>query len=77
LLVTLFAFNVADFGPILTAYFSRFERKLLFISILVLLGFSNALAALAPNIAVMGLARLIHALGLPVFWALASETAVD
>ncbi|EGH18280.1 major facilitator family transporter, partial [Pseudomonas savastanoi pv. glycinea str. race 4] len=29
------------------------------------------------NIDVMGLARLIPALGLPVFWALASETAVD
>ncbi|RMR13167.1 Major facilitator family transporter [Pseudomonas savastanoi pv. glycinea] len=77
LLVTLFAFTVAAFGPFLTAYFSRFERKRLFISILVLFGFSNLLAALAPNIAVMGLARLIPALGLPVFWALASETAVD
>ncbi|KPW62606.1 Major facilitator family transporter [Pseudomonas syringae pv. broussonetiae] len=77
LLVTLFAFTVAAFGPFLTAYFSRFERKRLFISILVLFGFSNLLAALAPNIAVMGLARLFPALGLPVFWALASETAVD
>ncbi|KPB27135.1 MFS transporter [Pseudomonas amygdali] len=77
LLVTLFAFTVAAFGPFLTAYFSRFERKRLFISILVLFGFSNLLAALAPDIAVMGLARLIPALGLPVFWALASETAVD
>ncbi|MBP1143506.1 putative MFS family arabinose efflux permease [Pseudomonas sp. PvP027] len=77
LLVTLFAFTVAAFGPFLTAYFSRFERKRLFVSILVLFGFSNVLAALAPNIAVMGIARLIPALGLPVFWALASETAVD
>ncbi|WP_024644494.1 MFS transporter [Pseudomonas syringae] len=77
LLVTLFAFTVAAFGPFLTAYFSRFERKRLFISILILFGFSNALAALAPNIAIMGIARLIPALGLPVFWALASETAVD
>lgn len=77
LLVTLFAFTVAAFGPFLTAYFSRFERKRLFVSILVLFGFANVLAALAPNIAVMGIARLIPALGLPVFWALASETAVD
>ncbi|RMS12923.1 Major facilitator family transporter [Pseudomonas coronafaciens pv. coronafaciens] len=77
LLVTLFAFTVAAFGPFLTAYFSRFERKRLFISILILFGFSNALAALAPDIAVMGVARLVPALGLPVFWALASETAVD
>ncbi len=77
LLVTLFAFTVACFGPFLTAYCARFERKRLFIGILLLFAMANALAALAPNIGVMGLARLIPALGLPVFWALASETAVD
>ncbi|RAU42314.1 MULTISPECIES: MFS transporter [unclassified Pseudomonas] len=77
LLVTLFAFTVACFGPFLTAYFSRFERKRLFISVLMLFGVANAVAAVAPNIGVMAIARLIPALGLPVFWALASETAVD
>ena len=77
LLVTLFAFTVAAFGPFLTAYFARFPRKRLFISILILFGVANGVAALAPNIWVMALARLIPALGLPVFWALASETAVD
>ncbi|KAF1008738.1 MAG: Purine efflux pump PbuE [Pseudomonas fluorescens] len=77
LLVTLFAFTVAAFGPFLTAWFARFERKRLFISILMLFALANTLAAVAPNIWVMGLARLIPALGLPVFWALASETAVD
>jgi MFS transporter, DHA1 family, inner membrane transport protein len=77
LLVTLFAFTVACFGPFLTAYFSRFERKRLFISVLIMFAVSNAVAALAPNIWVMALARLVPALGLPVFWALASETAVD
>src|SRR3546814_7169844 len=40
-------------------------------------GLANTRAALAPNIGVMAIARLIPALGLPVFWALASETAVD
>jgi len=77
LLVTLFAFTVAAFGPFLTAYFARFERRKLFISVLIMFGLANTLAALAPNIWVMALARLIPALGLPVFWALASETAVD
>ncbi|CAM3083079.1 MFS transporter [Pseudomonas floridensis] len=77
LLVTLFAFTVAAFGPFLTAYCARFDRKRLFVGILILFGLSNTLAALAPTIAVMGIARLIPALGLPVFWALASETAVD
>ncbi|AMB87762.1 MFS transporter [Pseudomonas agarici] len=77
LLVTLFAFTVATFGPFLTAYFSRFERRRLFIAILVMFGLANTVAALAPNIWVMASARLLPALGLPVFWALASETAVD
>ncbi|MCQ6256969.1 MFS transporter [Pseudomonas sp. Q11] len=77
LLVTLFAFTVAAFGPFLTAWFARFERRKLFICVLVMFGLANTLAALAPNIGVMAIARLIPALGLPVFWALASETAVD
>ncbi|MEI2456338.1 MFS transporter [Lysobacter firmicutimachus] len=77
LLVTLFAFAVAASGPFLTAYFSRFERKRLFIVVLLLFAASNAIAAMAPNLGVMALARLIPALGVPVFWALASETAVD
>lgn len=77
LLVTLFAFTVACVGPFLTAWCARWERKRLFVGILMLFAACNALAALAPNIYVMGLARLLPALGLPVFWALASETAVD
>ncbi|AKK01293.1 MFS transporter [Pseudomonas sp. MS646] len=77
LLVTLFAFTVAAFGPFLTAWFARFERRKLFISVLVMFGLANLLATFAPNIWVMAIARLLPALGLPVFWALASETAVD
>ncbi|WAH60601.1 MFS transporter [Pseudomonas silvicola] len=77
LLVTLFAFTVAALGPFLTAYCARFERKRLFVTILLLFAVANVIAALAPNIVVMGIARLIPALELPVFWALASETAVD
>lgn len=77
LLVTLFAFTVAALGPYLTAYFARFKRKPLFIAILLMFACANAVAALAPNIGVMAFARLLPALGLPVFWALASETAVD
>lgn len=75
--MTLFAFTVAAFGPFLTAWFARVERRKLFISVLVMFGLANTLAALAPNIWVMAVARLVPALGLPVFWALASETAVD
>jgi DHA1 family inner membrane transport protein len=74
-LITLFAFTVMLFGPILTAMLSHFDRKRLFVSILILFAASNVLAALAPNIWVLALARFLPALALPVFWGTASETA--
>ena len=77
LLVSLFAFTVAATGPLLTALMANIERKRLFISVLVLFGLSNAVAAAAPNIWVMAVARFVPALALPVFWSLASATAVE
>ena len=74
LLVTLFALTVGVVGPLLTARLAHYERKTLFVFTLLLFAFSNALAALAPNIAVMTVARFFPALMLPVFWGLASET---
>lgn len=77
LLVTLFAFTIAAAGPFLTALLSNMDRKRLFIGTLALFGLSNAVAALAPNIGVMALARFVPALALPVFWSLASATAIE
>ncbi|WP_340613333.1 MFS transporter [Xenorhabdus thailandensis] len=74
-LVTLFAFTVMLFGPVLTALLSHIERKCLFIAILLIFSASNALAAVAPNIWILAIARFIPALMLPVFWGTASETA--
>ena len=76
LLVTLFAVTVAVVGPLLTARVAHHERKTLFVGTLLLFAGSNVLAALSPNIAVMAVARFIPALGLPVFWSLASETGM-
>lgn len=73
-LVTLFAFTVMLFGPLLTGLLSHIERKRLFVVILLIFAVSNALAAMAPNIWVLALARFIPALLLPVFWGTASET---
>ncbi|WP_226502011.1 MFS transporter [Pseudomonas sp. MWU16-30317] len=73
--VTLFAFTVMLFGPFLTARLAHLDRKKLFIGILLVFAASNALAALSTNIWVLALARFIPALGLPVFWGTASETA--
>ncbi|MDB5820687.1 MAG: ral substrate transporter:Major facilitator superfamily [Rhizobacter sp.] len=75
LLVTLFAFTVMLFGPLLTAAVAHFERKRLFVAILLVFAASNGLAAMAPNLWVLALARFIPALALPVFWGTASETA--
>jgi predicted MFS family arabinose efflux permease len=77
LLVTLFAFTVALFGPLLTVAAARIERRALFVGIMTLFAASDALAALAPNLTVMVIARLIPALALPVFWSVASATAAQ
>jgi len=74
-LVTLFAVVVMVCGPFLTASLAHLDRKRLFIAILVLFAASNGLAAIAPNIWVLAIARLVPALALPVFWGTASETA--
>jgi DHA1 family inner membrane transport protein len=74
-LVTLFAFTVMLFGPVLTASLSHLDRKKLFVAILIIFALSNALAALAQNVWILAIARFIPALALPVFWGTASETA--
>ncbi|WP_340608618.1 MFS transporter [Xenorhabdus bharatensis] len=74
-LVTLFAFTVMLCGPVLTVLLSHIERKRLFVTILLIFAATNALAAIAPNIWVLAVARFIPALMLPVFWGTASETA--
>lgn len=76
-LVTLFAVVVMLCGPFLTAWLANVDRKRLFIAILVLFAASNGLAAMAPNIWVLALARLLPALALPVFWGTASDTAAQ
>ena len=74
-LVTLFAFTVMLFGPVLTGLVSHLDRKRLFVVLLLIFAGANALAATAPNIWVLALARFIPAVALPVFWGTASETA--
>lgn len=77
LLVTLFAFTIAAAGPFLTALFSNMNRKRLFVGTLLLFGISNTVAAMAPNYTIMAVARFVPALALPVFWSLASATAIE
>ncbi|MEN5362871.1 MFS transporter [Brevundimonas intermedia] len=74
-LVTLFGFTVMLFGPLLTGLVSHLDRKALFVVILLVFAGSNGLAAAAPNMGVLALARFLPAIALPVFWGTASETA--
>lgn len=76
-LVTLFAVVVMVAGPFLTAALAHIDRKKLFIAIMALFAAANALAAVAPNIWVLAIARLLPALALPVFWGTASDTAAQ
>lgn len=76
-LVTLFAVVVMLCGPVLTASLAHIERKRLFLAVLVLFAVSNALAALAPQLWTLAVARVIPALALPVFWGTASDTAAQ
>lgn len=76
-LVTLFAVVVMVCGPLLTAWLANVDRKRLFIVILVLFAAANGIAAIAPDIWILAVARLVPALALPVFWGTASETAAQ
>ncbi len=74
-LVTLFAFTVMLFGPLLTAKLAHVPRKKLFVFVLLVFVASNALAAASTSIWMLAVARFMAALFLPVFWSTASETA--
>ncbi|MET0268006.1 MAG: MFS transporter, partial [Duganella sp.] len=76
-LVTLFAAVVMLAGPVLTALLGHVERKRLFVIVLLIFSASNVLAAIAPSIGTLALARVIPALALPLFWGTASDTAAQ
>ncbi|MCV7287850.1 MFS transporter [Mycolicibacterium wolinskyi] len=76
MLVSLFAFTVACAGPIVTPRLRHLDRRRLFVSIVLMFAVANAAAAVAQSMWVFALARFLPAVALPVFWGLASDTAV-
>jgi predicted MFS family arabinose efflux permease len=76
-LVSLFALTVAIAGPPLTLLTQRMDRKRLFIAILGIFTIANLIAAWAPNFGWLTIGRVIPAIGLPVFWAVATVTAAQ
>ncbi|MFF5865380.1 MFS transporter [Pseudomonas sp. NPDC012596] len=74
-LVTVFAFTVMLVGPFLTAAISHWDRKKVFLGVLLIFAASNALSAVATDFWTMAISRILAAATLPVFWGTASESA--
>jgi len=77
LLVSLFALIVAVFGPFTTLLATRFDGKKTLLLILGVFAASNALSALAPNFAVLMLARVVPAFFLPIYFSIALAAAAS
>ncbi|WP_285115839.1 MFS transporter [Leifsonia sp. fls2-241-R2A-40a] len=75
LLVTVFAFTVVVTSTPLTALTRRWPRHGLLIGILVLLGISNALTALAPNYAFVVGSRVLGGVAHGMFWSIVGAYA--
>ena len=76
-LVTVFAFTVMLVGPFLTAAISHWDRKKLFLTIVLIFAVSNGLSAVATDFWTMAFSRILAAALLPVFWGTASESAAQ
>ncbi|HIE0659577.1 TPA: MFS transporter [Providencia rettgeri] len=76
-LVTVFAITVVFAGPPLTALFSKYERRALFMWILIAFTMSNIAVAIAPNYWSIMIARILPAALLPVFWGIGSDAATQ
>ena len=69
LLITLFAGTVVLSATPLTALTRRYSRKSLVVVVLLVFVFGNVLAALAPNYAILAIARVIGGLAHGLFWS--------
>lgn len=75
MLVSSFAFVIALFGPWMTLFFSRFNRKIILEGILFIFAFFNLASIFAPNFYVLLLFRILPAFFHPVYFSLAFTLA--
>ncbi len=73
--LTAFAITYAILAPLLTSLTARMPRRTLLVSALVLLGLSNVLTALSPNLTVLIVSRILAATGAAVFTPNAGSVA--
>ncbi len=62
-------------APVVTVFTSRVDRRIVLLSLTILLVASNILGALAPNLPVLLLARVLLGLALGGFWAIGAGIA--
>jgi predicted MFS family arabinose efflux permease len=75
-LVTVYALSYAVGSPVLATLFGNLPRKALLTAALATFALANALAALAPSLAVLMLARILMGLSAGVFTPTANAVAV-
>ncbi|MFS0878751.1 MFS transporter [Metabacillus niabensis] len=77
LTVSLYALGVTFGAPILTSVTSRMSRKTLLLWIMIIFIIGNSIAACAPSIAILLIARIISAFSHGVFMSIGSTIAAD
>lgn len=77
LVVSAFALAIVVGGPILTALTARVAQKPLLASLLSLFIIGNLIAAMAPNYAVLLIARVVSGVVLPTFFAVSIVVATS
>lgn len=77
LTVSLYALGVTFGAPILTSVTSRMSRKTLLLWIMIIFIIGNSIAACAPSITIILIARIISAFSHGVFMSIGSTIAAD
>ena len=77
LTVSIYALGVTIGAPVLTAITSNFSRKSLLLWIMIVFIIGNSLAAFAPNITILLIARIVSAFAHGIFMSIGSTIAAD
>lgn len=77
LTVSIYALGVTFGAPVLTAITSNISRKSLLLWIMIVFIIGNSMAAIAPNITILLIARIVSAFAHGIFMSIGSTIAAD
>lgn len=77
LTVSIYALGVTFGAPVLTAITSNISRKSLLLGIMIVFIIGNSMAAFAPNITILLIARIVSAFAHGIFMSIGSTIAAD